>query len=96
MGPQTARQNPELRSLRKKHHGTLSLQGPDYGEMDPKLRWEEHGSENLPSMGKVMYDCSLKDILSTKRVRGGLKNLLVPPPLTLHFMERIQQPRIVK
>lgn len=96
MGPQTARQNPELRSLRKKYHGTLSLRGPDCGEMDSKLQWEEHESENLPSMGKFMYDSSIKDILSTKRVRGGLKNLLAPPPLTLHFRERIQQPRIVK
>ena len=63
--------------------------------MVPKLQWEKRESGSL-SMGKVTYDSKRKIILATKRVMGGLKSLLVPPRLTLHFMEEIQQPRVVK
>lgn len=43
-----------------------------------------------------MYDPKIKDSLATKRVRGGLKSPIVLPSLSLHFMERTQQSRIVK
>lgn len=95
-GTRTCKRNPELRNLRKKYHCTSSLQGPDGGETDPKVQWEEHESGNLPSLGKLMYDPQRKDILAITRVGGGLKSLVVLPSLTLPFVEGLQQPTIVE
>ena len=57
---------------------------------------EGHEAGNLPDCVEGSICPQREDILATERVRIGLKNLLVLPSLTLHFVERSQELSILK
>lgn len=94
--PKTERGTPSSGALGRNIIETHPCRGQTVGKRAPSsVSLEAYEAGNLPGCAEGSVCPQREDILATKRVRIGLKNLLVLPSLTLHFVERSPELSIV-